>query len=356
MAAPLLQAGGLVLALELARRKAAQQYLVSALIALGWVFVVDPTDTRVYHLAEFALLCFFLLLGESQQQLQRSSRNDGPPSLLPRKSTLSTEEADAVQACKRIIAKARKKFLEQNNGFVPFASAEVQAFMAQAYEKFTQNLTPKSSEGHEFRLVSKDAKREIEIYSAPYQGQTQRWKVCAVLQSDLESAYDAVFDPALRREWDPMVKEVEMLQINDCDPKVGDGLAVTWIVTSSAAGGLVKSRTLLDFGMQRSHAKGGIHIANVSVPSAKFPAEYALAKSKQDQAKDAIRAISHIGSGVSLMPIPGRPGFLQYCLVSTIDLNGWLPTSVINAAMSSSLLLGTQQMQDNLRAKLGANE
>jgi len=136
-----------------------------------------------------------------------------------------------------------------------------------------------------------------------------------------------------------------MLQINDCEKNVGDGLAVTSIVTASAAGGLVSSRTLLDFGLQKTNTTGGIHIANCSIPP-HFP-EFKLGP--EPGSDGMVRAISHVGSGCSLMPIPGRPGFLNYVLVSTIDLNGWLMPSVVNTAMSTSLLQGTVQMQEYLK-------
>ena len=61
-----------------------------------------------------------------------------------------------------------------------------------------------------------------------------------------------------------------------------------------------------------------------------------------------IRAITHIGSGCSLRPIAGRPGFLDYVLCSTIDLNGALWATVVNAAMTTSLVQSTKQMQDYL--------
>jgi len=145
-----------------------------------------------------------------------------------------------------------------------------------------------------------------------------------------------------------MIKQIEMLSIYDCDPAVADGMAVTSIVTSSAAGGLVKSRTLLDFGMQRSHPKGGIYIANTSIPPS-LP-EYKLGP--EPGSDGMVRAITHAGSGCALMPIPGRPGYLSYVLVSTIDLNGWLPPSVVNTAMSTSLMSGTIQMREFFFASL----
>jgi len=319
-----------------------------------WALMQSTADGVTLMTGECALLVWLMLLPAKATSLLLSNKSkasglqatETAAPLARQVSVLSDEEARAAEACKRIIAKARKKFLDANGGFVPMASAQVQSYMDASYAKFKTNLVgDTSSEGVAWTLANEDKKREIQIYSAPFKGSTARWKVVAILPGELEPAYDAVFDPEVRRKWDPMVKDIRMLQINDVEKHIGDGMAVTTIVTEAAAGGLVKSRTLLDFGLQRTNPKGGIHIANCSVPDT-FP-EYSLGP--KPGSDGMIRAISHVGSGCSLQPIPGRPGALHYVLVSTIDLNGWLMPSVVNAAMSTSLMQGTVQMQEYLK-------
>jgi hypothetical protein len=316
---PFIQAIVLVGCLELCRLSApsrTRRFLASALATAMWILVVDAFDPLVYQVGEVALLTCMLLLPDAEQRPAAAKPSAGalvPAELAGHKESavLTPEELAAIQACKRIIAKAREKFLNANNGFVPMASQQVQDFCAKAYDMFVLNLRPDlSSENQPWALTASDDEREIRIYTAKFKGSTQRWKVVATLEGDMEKAYDAIFDPAVRRTWDPMVKAIDMLQINDCAPSVGDGLALSSIVTASAAGGLVKSRSLLDLALQRTHPKGGIHIANGSCPES-FP-EYKLGAAPGSDGM--IRAITHLGSGCSLMPIPGRPGFLACVL------------------------------------------
>ena len=118
----------------------------------------------------------------------------------------------------------------------------------------------------------------------------------STIQSDLESTYAATFDPRTRKKWDAMVKDVNLLSIQDCDPKLGkllfkkttnafkrkgDGLAVSHITTNPAAGGLVKSRMMLDLALQKTCNNGGIKIINCSCP-----AEF-------EESKVSVKAIMH---------------------------------------------------------------
>lgn len=257
---------------------------------------------------------------------------------------LTKEEEEAVVEAKGIVGREREKFLRKNNGSVPFASGQLQSHLDEAMKLFEVNVAGDvSSEGKLWVSRNKNGKREIEIFSAEFPKHAcKRWKVRAVLKCDLTTAYDAVFDPEIRRTWDDLVKDVQMLQIKDCDKAIGDGLAITLIVTNAAAGGLVSSRCMLDLALQKCHSRGGIIIANTNCPS-NFP-EFSM----KPEVSGSTVGTTHIGSGCSIRPIPGRPGYLEYILVSTIDLGGWLPQSVITAAMSTSLMQGTEQMLNYL--------
>lgn len=263
---------------------------------------------------------------------------------------LSPEQRAAVAAAKRIVARAREKFLAAApDGRVPDASEALQKHMALAADAFERNLDEaRTAEGEPWTLQYESKSRGIRIHSAKFPGHAcMRWKVSCVLPGDLESAYDAVFEPEKRRVWDSLVNDVKILSIYEC--RVGDGLAVTLIKTNAAAGGLVSSRTMLDLALQRTVPDGGINIANCSCPD-DFP------EFKQGPAPGSdgrVRAWTHVGSGCSIKPIPGKPGFVQYVLVSTLDLKGWLSAGVINAAMTQSLALSTKQMQDFLAKKSG---
>jgi len=102
---------------------------------------------------------------------------------------------------------------------------------------------------------------------------------------------------------------------------------------------------MLDLALQRCLKRGGITLATVSCPPQ-------FEEAKVDPGlRGSVRAVTHIGSGVLLKPIPGRPGYLEYILVSTLELGGWLPPGVINATMTTSLAQSTEQMQDYLKQK-----
>ena len=253
---------------------------------------------------------------------------------------LSEEETQAVVAAKRIVAKERAKFLAQNGGFVPMASDAVQKFLGEAVIMFEKNLNCDfTSENKTWISQYKNDKREIEIFCAEFPGHAcKRWKIIAVLQTDLETAYEAIFVPEKRRKWDALVKDIQLLQIRDCSPQLGDGLAITSIVTNPVL--MVSSRSMLDLALQRCLKRGGIILANVSCPP-----EFEEAKIDPGL-HGSVRAITHIGSGVSIKSIPGRPGYLEYIMISTIELNGWLPPGVVNATMTTSLAQSTEQMQD----------
>ena len=186
--------------------------MASVLLAIGWIVWSGPTaDILTYQCAETCLILSFIFLPQipaakavALASLAKDDKNSSSSTAMAH--MLSNEEVQAIDACKRIIAKSRKKFLDENNGFVPMASPAVQDYLTKAYEKFSTNLSTASSEGHAWKLTAKDDAREIAIYTANFQGSTQRWKVVATLQSNLEAAYDAVFDPSIRRKWDPMVK------------------------------------------------------------------------------------------------------------------------------------------------------
>lgn len=255
-------------------------------------------------------------------------------------SELSAEEREAVAASKRIVANAREKFLKENGGFVPMASANAQQLMSTAAATFAKNLNPSvSAEGKPWVLQYENSARELKIYAADYPGHSvKRWKVETVLKTNMEAAYDAMFVPEKRRKWDLLIRDIRMLEINDCEPHVGDGLAITSVYTNAFL--MVSSRSMLDLALQRCQPKGGIHIINVTCPS-----HFEEAK-KDPGLADSVRATTHIGSGAAIEPIPGRPGYIKYTLVSTLDLGGWLMQSVINGTMSSALAQSTEQMQD----------
>jgi hypothetical protein len=284
----------------------------------------------------------------STQTSNNDDNNDTTNNTTSATSMMSAESLAAQRAGKRIIQKARDKFLSAAGGHIPQASKQVQDYLLAAAKLFAINASdtsPVNSEGMPWKLQLHDVKREIKISSSEFPGHPcKRWKVEAVLAGDLESAYNAVFEPSMRSKWDSLVSNITLLQINDCTPDVGDGLAVSLITTAAAAGGMVASRTMLDFGLQKTVPTGGIDIVNTSIPP-DFP-EYELGP--KPGAEGRIRAISHAGSGCSILPIPGRHGVLKYVLVSTIDLKGSLNAYLVNSAMTSSLAQSTRQMQDYL--------
>lgn len=288
------------------------------------------------------LLGFYSLTLLKSREVEPPINDKNLPQTEATHFSLSPEELEALKAAKKVVAREREKFLKQNNGFVPMASEKVQKYLNEAMRCFELNLNNAiSSEGQPWVLQYQNDNKNVKIYSADFPGKPcRRWKIVAFLETDLESAYDAIFLPERRKKWDALVKEVNMLQINDCEPAIGDGLAITSIVTNQVL--MVKSRAMLDLALQKCDPKGGIHIANVSCPTD-------FEESKLNPGIDgAVKAVTHIGSGASLKPIPGKPQTLEYVLVSTIELGGWLPPRVINATMSSSLASSTEQMIDFL--------
>ena len=314
------------------------------------------SDPLVLAALEAALLATLVFVFPRHVQAHPTPSNTPlTPTPTPTRTTTTTtannnltpEQRAALTAAKRIVAKARAKFLAAApNGVVPEASPHVQDFLLKATSVFTKNLDAHTSaESQPWTLAYESKSRDIQIHSAKFPGHScMRWRVTCVVPGDLETVYDAVFEPSIRRTWDALVSNVTILTINDARPDVGDGLALTLIETNAAAGGLVRPRTMLDLALQRTVPDGGIDITNVSVPP-----DFPEAKAGPDPSTDPrVRATTHIGSGCSIRPIPGRPGFLKYTLVTTLDLQGWLSASVINAAMTQSLALSTRQMQDYL--------
>jgi hypothetical protein len=326
--------------------------LLSASVGIIWVQVtkIIPDPLFILIIETIFVIASVIKIYKKYDKLITETNNNT--------STLADDDSNdninnnpemlaAQRAGKRIIQKARDKYLSAAGGFIPKCSQQVQDYLVQASQLFDINVSdsPVNSEGMPWKVQYHDPKREIKISSSELPGQScKRWKVEAVLAGDLESAYNAVFEPSMRSKWDALVQDIALLRINDCEPHVGDGLAVSFITTAAAAGGLVASRTMLDFGLQKTVKTGGINIINASIPP-DFP-EYHLGPPPGEGGK--IRAISHPGSGCSLLPIPGRRGVLQYVLISTIDLKGSLNPYIVNSAMTSSLAQGTRQMQDYL--------
>jgi len=334
-------------------------FTLAAIYLLVGAIISSPSHGLLLLICEVSLIVFVslwpvtwfteapVLFGPSRS-IEKAAARKALEAPVAEEEPLTNDELEAIAAAKRIVAKARAQFLAENNGSVPMASLPAQKLASQGADIFTKNLNPDiSAENKKWVSNYKDDAREVEIFSADFPGHPcKRWKVVATLRCDLETAYDAMFVPENRRVWDALVKDLKILQINDCPPEVGDGLAITSIVTNQVV--VVSSRSMLDIALQRCLKRGGITLVNVSIPS-----EYEETK-LDPRAEGTVRATTHIGSGALIEPIKGRPGCLRYVLVSTIELGGWLPPGVINATMTTSLAQSTAQMQDFLIEKVKA--
>mmetsp|Transcript_20509 Transcript_20509/g.40321 ORF Transcript_20509/g.40321 Transcript_20509/m.40321 type:complete len:339 (+) Transcript_20509:92-1108(+) len=192
----------------------------------------------------------------------------------------------------------------------------------------------------------------IKVFSAEFPGQsTKRWKVtCTCRAESLQELEAELMDFDRRvgaKGWDTALKEGSIVK------SFGEHFTIARMVTNAAAGGAISSREFFDLRV-KYHGSTQHHLApdNGSISATvgldpKKDKTWLANVLKPD--KTYVLGTSHPGGGMRITSLGDNT--FKYEMVNNMNLNGWIPTSVINSATSSALLESHQAMLAHLRKK-----
>lgn len=122
--------------------------------------------------------------------------------------------------------------------------------------------------------------------------------------------------------------------------QIDENTDIVYNSTSEAGGGMVSSRDFVN--LRRWEKRGDVFVScNVSVECDEMPPK-----------KEHVRAANGPG-GWAIREAEGNPSGTEYVWLFDVDLKGWLPQSVIDAAMSFMLFQTGQGLKAYIQEKLG---
>lgn len=220
---------------------------------------------------------------------------------------------------------------------LPRLASKVKTMVDDSKKSFVGNVKEGVNCDGSAWTVVKD-KRGIRVLCSDYKGKSiLRWKVEMEVVASAKQIYGQCFDFDKRvgaNGWDTALETGKNL----CE--FSGGYALQTYTTAAVAGGAIGNRRVIDVRhLDFERPRGGFCIVNLGI-------DEKLGKTMpgwltNDKMK---RAMSLGGSGVLVEPM-GESGVdnetvsrFKYTLVSSVDLNVWVPTGIINTAMGGALL------------------
>ncbi|GBG34368.1 StAR-related lipid transfer protein 3 [Hondaea fermentalgiana] len=262
----------------------------------------------------------------------------------------SAAPAAGAEAQAKTATKSKREGLDPATG-TSALPAQGKKLIEDSLSKFVKNLDPvHSCDGKTWQL--EQDKDGIKVFSAAFPGQsTKRWKVtCTCRAESLHELCEELFNFDKRTGasgWDTALKTGNIVKT------FGEHFTVARMITNAAAGGAISSREFFDLRVRyngpseyKFAPENGCLTATVGLDPKK---DKSWLPSMPKPDKNYVVGTSYPGGGVRISAL-GKDTFL-YEMVTNMNLNGWIPTSVINTATSSALLESHQAMLAHLDKK-----
>eukprot|EP00511_Aplanochytrium_stocchinoi_P003159 CAMPEP_0204833692 /NCGR_PEP_ID=MMETSP1346-20131115/17500_1 /ASSEMBLY_ACC=CAM_ASM_000771 /TAXON_ID=215587 /ORGANISM="Aplanochytrium stocchinoi, Strain GSBS06" /LENGTH=318 /DNA_ID=CAMNT_0051966399 /DNA_START=22 /DNA_END=979 /DNA_ORIENTATION=- len=254
----------------------------------------------------------------------------------------------------KIVEEEKKKEEEQEKAGLPTLHPEGVKKVEESRKLFLENLNGgTTSDGIPWVLQAEDKATKSKFFWADFPGHSiKKWK-CEVLieNANVQHLLEEVFNFEKRcgpNGWDVAIKDGKVLRKYE-----GGIYSLSLASTHPAGGGVISSREFLDL--------RGLYLEGDNVPKDGLVLAMCSVDPKKDKKwftnmpkgnSKLVRGYAFPGSGVRVTPVDGTNNLL-FETVSIIELNGWIPTSVINQATSSAMIDSNKMMQAHLRKVIG---
>uniref|UniRef100_A0A663DNH3 Steroidogenic acute regulatory protein, mitochondrial n=1 Tax=Aquila chrysaetos chrysaetos TaxID=223781 RepID=A0A663DNH3_AQUCH len=169
---------------------------------------------------------------------------------------------------------------------------------------------------HTSSLLSQDAGATVSSAALPGLGKVFRAEV--VLAVPVARLHQELFERIEQMpQWNPTLSQVKVLQ------RVGTDTLVTHEVTAPSPGNLVGQRDFVSV-RHRGRRETAVYLVGTATHVEPLPLQ-----------EGCIRAESRL-SCIVLQPLAGDPDRTRFTWLLSMDLKGWIPTSVINRVLPQS--------------------